>query len=155
MIEGLSEKGAKVFNFLIKGVREGLSGRQVLEALRSQGLGYRMSDFYRDFRLVKAAEGKWDTMKWTPHDRFIPEEYYKKAKAPLRANYMTTVKIRALDKETGEVKDRFVSIFHDRPKTREELEEEAINLMQSESEELEPIEAMPVKALASPVKWVV
>jgi len=153
MLEGISEKGAKVFNFLYKAAKEGLTGAETLRVLREQGLGYRTQDFYRDFRLVKASIGKWDGMKWTPHNRVIPEEYYKPAKSPLPTNYQTVIKVRAIDKYTGEVKDRYVTISHDWLKTREDLEAEAIELIQSESEELEPIEAMPIKALASPVRW--
>lgn len=155
MLEGLSERGRQVFNFLLKGAKEGLSGADVLRTLRQHGLGYNKQIFYRDYRIVKVAQGRWDSMKWTPHNRIIPEEYYKTAKSPLRGNYMTTVKIRALDTETSEIVDRYVTIFHDRLKTREEIESEAIELLQTESKELEPIEAMPIRALQSPVKWVV
>jgi len=48
ILRGISEAGSKVINFLRAGISEGLSGKSILEALRSEGLGYRTSDFYSD-----------------------------------------------------------------------------------------------------------
>jgi|GEM_PF-4461244 len=154
-IEGLSSQGSYLQNYLMRGAREGKSGSELLSELRNAGYGYRRETFYHDYAIVQSSMGKWKGMKWTPHNRVIREEWYKTTKAPLPTNYQTTFKIRAIDKSTGEVKDRFVTISHDWLKTREDLEAEAVELMQSESEELEAIEVMPVKALKSSVEWVV
>jgi len=153
MIEGLSPQGIRAFSFLQKGISEGLSGRAILSELKEAGLSYRWSTFYRDLRLIRASEKDWSTLKYNPHNRVLPEESYKTAKAPLETNFQTTFKVRGVNSETGEIEDHFITIGHDTPMLRGELEEEVLELIGTESVAFEPIEVMPVRALKSPVVW--
>jgi len=128
LIFGLSEKGKQLFHFIAKGIELGKSATQILKELRELGLGYRMQDFYNDVRIIKGEMLKWDTMKFVPRENIISESLYtpsERAKAP----FVTKVLVQYKNLETGEVKEKVISILHDHPMKREEIEEIAKDII--------------------------
>jgi len=124
MIFGLSKKGQELFHFLIKGLQEGKSGLQILKELRELGLGYRTQDFYNDLRIVKGEILKWETMKFVKRDAVISESLYtpsERAKTP----FVTKVRVEIENVLTGERKEIYVSVTHDTPLKRRDIEEMA------------------------------
>lgn len=122
-IYGLSEGGKRAYHFLIQGIRQGLSGAEILRTLRQHGLGYRIQDFYNDLRILTGEARKWDTMKFVPRDKVITEKLYTPATYMAKGNFITRFEVEVLDEETGEIKILYTSVIHDTPMTRRELEE--------------------------------
>ncbi len=146
-LEGLTKQGIRVLPFLMRGVREGLSGRRLLKMLRKYGLGYRTQNFYRDYKIVKEKVSLWDNMKYIRRDSIISERWYAGAFTPLQANYLTTVRIHAFDFNTQSWVVRDVTVAHDVLLRREDLEREAAKIAVGTSPSLYIDKAYPVRAL--------
>ncbi|MEM4979010.1 MAG: hypothetical protein QXZ58_08320 [Candidatus Nezhaarchaeales archaeon] len=124
-ISGLSKAGQRVFHFLIKGIQEGLSGTEIMHILRQHGLGYRLSDFYNDLRVLKGETLRWDTMKYVPRDKSISERLYTPTTTTGPTRFVTVFEAKIQDTITGEVYTTYLSVNHDYPMRRSELEEQA------------------------------
>ncbi|MEM1726592.1 MAG: hypothetical protein QXH85_05690 [Candidatus Bathyarchaeia archaeon] len=131
---GISEAGKRVFNYLIKGIQEGLSGTEIMRVLREHGLGYRLSDFYNDLRILKGETLKWDTMKYVPRDKMISERLYTPTLRGGERKFLTVFEATVYDPSTGERFTTYVSVGHDTPMRRIELEEEARELLETKPE---------------------
>jgi len=121
MIEGLSERGKKLYHFILKGIQQGLPGAEILRQLRELGQGYRIKDFYNDLRIIKGETLKWDTMKFVRRDRVISPDLYTPSPAA-SANFITRFEIVLRDPVTGYKKTVYVSIGHEAPMRRIDLE---------------------------------
>lgn len=131
MIESsLSPGGRRAFAFILKGIREGLSGAEILRQLRAHGLGYRTSDFYNDLRIIQGAEKAWDTMKHVPKDKIITERLYMYNPEIRANNFITRFQVEYIDPVTGEKMTDYVSVAHESPMRRIDLEEEAKEAIQ-------------------------
>lgn len=121
-IYGLSKAGQKVYHFLIEGIEKGLSGTEIMSILREHGLGYRLSDFYSDLRILRGEMTRWDTMKYVPKGKVISERLYTPTTTPLPTKFSTTVRVYYFIPETGEKDSQCVTVHHDTPLRREEIE---------------------------------
>ncbi len=139
---GLSEKGRQLWGFLERMFREGYSATEALETLREHGLGYRMTDFYKDWRIISGAVEKADRMKYVRRDYVISERLYTPGESRTGKRFVTTMKVKALDLITGETQDVYVKIGHDVPMIRADLEEMAKDITRRYNQL--PLEAMPV-----------
>lgn len=126
-IQFLSRAGQRVYHFLLKGIQEGLSGTEIMKMLRERGLGYRLTDFYSDLRILKGEMGKWDTMKFVPKDKVISERLYTPVMTTYPTKFTTVFRIEYIEKTTGQKGERFIAVNHDAPMKRRELEEVAVS----------------------------
>ena len=154
LLEGISKQGMRVVNFLIRGARLGMSGRQLLLFLRQHGLGYRTETFYRDYKLVRGAIRPWERMKYIPRNKFIPEHWYTPTKSPLATNYQTTFELRVFDFNIYQERTIHVTVGHDRLYTRGHLERIACSIAQGTSPKIDVLDIKPTRAFKSPVRWV-
>lgn len=118
--------GQKVYQFLVKGIQEGLSGTEIMKILREKGLGYRLQDFYNDLRILKGEIQKWDTMRFVPKEKIISERLYTPTTSPLPTKFSTIFRIDYYDPETGKKNSSYITIHHDTPMRRQDLEEMAM-----------------------------
>lgn len=123
---GLSEKGRQVWHVLYRGVKEGLSGTEIMRILREQGLGYRLADFYNDLRLIKGETLKHETMKYVRRDYIISERLYTPSPHTGKFKFITNYRIDYIDLITGEKGTMYTSIGHDAPMRRKDLDELAL-----------------------------
>jgi len=128
---GISEAGKRVINYLLKGIQEGLSGTEIMRILREHGLGYRLSDFYNDLRILKGETMKWETMKYVPKEKVISERLYTPTLKAGERKFLTVFEAIVYDPLTGERFTTYVSVGHDAPMKRAELEEEARELLEA------------------------
>jgi len=144
-LKGLSAKGIEFSNFILRCIREGYSATRTLRELREVfGTAYRMTDFYRDFRILSVAEKDWSVMERIPKHELIRREYYKEAN--LSPEHVMITKARCTFRTSwGEIKEVYVSVSHDRLITREELEHLVEYYATKYNEEL--ISAVPVQGM--------
>ncbi|MEM1710623.1 MAG: hypothetical protein QW820_07010 [Sulfolobales archaeon] len=133
-IQFLSKAGQRVYHFLIKGIQEGLSGTEIMKTLRERGLGYRLTDFYNDLRVLKGEISKWDTMKFVPKDKVISERLYTPVTTTYPAKFATVFRIEYMDEATGLKDVRYVTVNHDAPMRRNDLEEKAVDTFYTDLE---------------------
>lgn len=105
----LSIAGRRVAQFLLRGVREGLSGAAILDDLRKQGLGYRTDSFYRDRKVLMGYEEGWTDFRATPDWKRPAFVDYAPAKFKTPTAYLSRVKLTLRHRETGEVFEKHVS----------------------------------------------
>lgn len=110
-------------SFIESGLRRGLSGRDILEALREAGLGYRTQEFYRDVRWWQNIIESGSPMKYIAKELKIPTHWYLPTPADWGARYVTRYLIEVFNRLTGETETRPVWVKHDEPLSRRELEE--------------------------------
>lgn len=125
-ISGLSKMGQKVYQFILRGLSEGKSGIEIMKTLREQGLGYRLSDFYNDLRLLKGETVKWDTMRYVPREKVVTERLYTPTEKPIPTNFLTIMRIDYIDLMTMKKNYVYVSVHHEAPMKRIDLENEAL-----------------------------
>jgi hypothetical protein len=129
-------------SFIISGIMKGLSGNQILKALREQGLGYRTSEFYRDYQYWRQAYEKSIRMRYTRRDSVISEDRYIETYSRVRGGYQTVFRVDVFDRSTLERKSFYVTVIHEHYEngvlvpdrgqiyTRAELEEKALQAFQ-------------------------
>ena len=119
----ISEVGKSVYGFVLSAARRGLSARQTLFSLREQGLGYRTQVFYRDFRNIKRAWDFSQRMRNIPRMNLIPDDRYLDGYSLTENKYLTNMRVKVRDITTGEERNVYVTVGHDTPKKRYELED--------------------------------
>jgi len=124
--------------FILKGLMQGLSGRQILSSLRETGLGYRIQEFYRDLRYWRDAFEKSQRMRYTPRTARISEDRYVETWSRQRGGYQTVFRIDVFDRTMGQEKSFHITVVHEHPEagqlvpdqeqvyTRAELEQAAL-----------------------------
>lgn len=113
MYEGLSEKGLKIWQFLEKGVREGLSFNQIIRLAREQGISYRRQDMLRDLRIISKAIGKFDWQQRSPMNRVVDEEFVVRTHKPTVRKFVVTFEVKFMDTLTGETITKHLSVTSD------------------------------------------
>jgi hypothetical protein len=121
-ILGLSENARRLSGFLTSALQKGLSGREILDMLRRQGLGYRTSIFYQDLRILKGYFEVSEAMKFVPRDKVISDRLYAPASLKVPEKYVTVFRADIRNILTGEAKTKFFTVAHDVPLPRWVLE---------------------------------
>jgi len=150
MLQGLSKFARSEFPYMLRGLREGLSGRQILQVLRDTGRGYRTQTFYEDLGVLTKARDRWDTMKFVRRDSTITDKHYAYTQVPMANRYQTTIRVRGYSMKTGDPVERHVTLGHDSLRIRRELEDLASVLSQDTSPDLIVEELMPTQGRESP-----
>ncbi len=121
-IRGLSRR------FIPEMLKAGMSATAGLKLLRSEGMGYRKTDFLKDFRDFSGLAMKRDPLraipkKYRPTEATIQRTDYKQLKK-FHYNY----KIEGYDIITQEQTETFITVATDNILTMEEAEAEAERL---------------------------
>lgn len=96
----LSAGGRRFHNFIVRGIREGLSGAEILRLIRKEfGVAYRIQDFYADLRILKGAMQRWDTIKYVRNDRMPSERTFFPGLKVHRGNYQMRFYYEVRDRE--------------------------------------------------------
>jgi len=113
MYEGLTERGLKVWQFLEKGIRQGLSFNQIIRLAREHGIGYRRKDMLHDLRVISKAIGKFDYLKRMPKHNIINEDTVVRTKYPTPKKFMVTFKVTLYDQSTGSTMVKYFTVGSD------------------------------------------
>lgn len=150
MLQGLSSNGQTEFGYILRGIRKGLSGTQILGILQDSNRGYRVSTFFEDFRSITKSYQKWDRMKFVRRDFVISEKHYSYVQVRMDNRYQTTIRVRGYNMHTGEQVERNVTIGHDTVQVRQVLEDLAAELVQDTSPDLIIESLMPEMGRENP-----
>lgn len=113
MYEGLTEKGMRIWQFLEKGVREGLSFNRIIRIAREQGISYRRADMLHDLRIISKAVGKTDWQQRAPMNRVVDEEFVIRAHNPTVRKFVVTFEVKFRDEMTSETYTKHLSVTSD------------------------------------------
>jgi len=108
VIKRLSEKGQnpEVYNFMVKGLKKGMSFKQIIYELREKGLAYRNNIMRRDLRIIAAELEKFEYLKRVKKTTKLDESFFKKLKHPTAKKFNITFKVEVynLTREAEEVR---------------------------------------------------
>lgn len=62
-------------NYIISGVRQGLSGAAILRTLQAAGLGYRTENFYADYNYYKSVPSRLPYLSAAERSIFLPDTF--------------------------------------------------------------------------------
>ena len=113
MYEGLTDKGMKIWQFLEKGIRQGLSFNQIINKARELGISYRRKDMLHDLRVISKAIENFDYIKRMPKHRVVNEDVAIKTKFPTPKRFMVTFEVKLLNTETGEEVTKYFTVGSD------------------------------------------
>lgn len=123
-LAGLSAKGKALSGFIRSAIERGLGANETLDLLRRQGQGYRRTDFLSDFRILSGAAERGGLMKYVPLDKVMSPDLYPQGDIYEPYKMLTTTRIEGYDALTSRRKEFYVTIGHDQPVTRREVEVE-------------------------------
>jgi len=124
-LPGLHKSIYKAFDFMMKAVEEGLSGRKTMKALREAGYKFSNEAFWRDWNRTKNVLQKFEDAKAVPEDREISPRYYEKSAHVFRKRFNTVVKIKIWDTKEWDLIEKRIAIGHDIPVSKRILEQYA------------------------------
>ncbi len=122
-LKGIITSVSKHANTILATLNEGFNPRDITSIvqelaerpLRSQEIG-------RTISVIDRQSQSWDRMRFTRRDSVI-REGYGLVKDPGKTRYSTVIRSKVTHETTGETFDSFVTITHDEPLTRGELED--------------------------------
>ena len=107
--------------FMESDLAKGMSGVDILDALRAQKIGYRMTLFYDDLRRIRGEEVSSRYVKRLDMDEFVPRRYIGESttwrwKQPERLRYRMEAVFR--DPETGEEEIQHLALMTNKEMTK-------------------------------------
>ncbi len=127
-------------------IKQGLGANATLRALREMGLGYRRSEFLRDYRLAKGIFEKKPAWKHIPKEKHPSENLFEYRPFRHGKKYTYIVQIEGQNIATGRYETGHATIISNRILTPSELEAMApIAVGKSGSDRYENIsEVLPI-----------
>jgi len=122
---GLSKKGERIYQFIVRAQREGLSFNKFQATMIRTGLGYRRAEMLRDWRIVGSYLNKERMLERIPTKEIIRREYYLPKISTMKTRYATKVKVRVFNERTQRSEDKYIVLGHNRLMTKKELIEMA------------------------------
>lgn len=113
MYEGLTEKGMRIWQFLEKGVREGLSFNQIIRIAREQKISYRRADMLHDLRIISKAVGKTDWQARAPSHRVVDEDFVIRTKNPTPKRFLVTFEVTFRDLLVEDIVTKYITVGSD------------------------------------------
>jgi len=145
LLAGMTEKAKGLISFLRGAVARGWGSNAIIRRARELGLPtYRRADMLRDIRILRGEARVFEAMKYVRREAIPSERLYLPSKTALPKRYMTTVRLRGFDIETGEDVERYVSVVHDVLRRRRELEEAASTIVEEVSPTVVIVDVAPV-----------
>jgi len=143
VLEGLSELGRKLWNFLISAVRRGVGAEGWHEATREFYPSYTFDEAFEDYVRADITYRESEKMRFYRRDYVIGRDRYIPADLTGKSRYQTVIEFKVRDPETGDIFTTGKTVKHNRVMTRGELEEKALGLEEKYEPEYEVISAMP------------
>lgn len=100
--------------FVFMGVQAGISGAKILKSLRGQGIGYRETDFYQDWRMYNQYRLNEARIARLRPETAIPESWIIQSPLAHVKRYRYDFKTVFQDVETGELIPTSRSFAHDK-----------------------------------------
>lgn len=116
---GIREKAA---SWILSCISGGLGANETLNLLKEFDLGYRRTDFLKDYDNLAGIAGKANILKYIPSFKSISEDNITKIAWNLSDKYRVHYTAVVYDKETGEAYGRDISLSSDQKKTLGEWE---------------------------------
>lgn len=114
--------------FIPEMLRLGMSATAGLNLLRAEGMGYRRTDFLKDFRDLAGVERKRDPLRAIPKKYRPTEATIQRTDFEQRKKFNYNYKIEGYDIITQEETETFITVASDDILTMEEAEREAERL---------------------------
>jgi len=122
-------------NFIVNLTAEGYSGAAILDTLKDWGIGFRETDFYKDWRRVLGRPARADLMKYVRKDFRPPSHLIEHTPEYLSRQFRADFAVRGYDTLTGEDIDTEYSLAKDDLADIRDLENEMKSMLAADPEE--------------------
>lgn len=138
--QSLSRSALRNLPFIEAAVARGISSTALQTALTQAGRGMRRTDLLTAIRRVRGIDRAQPALRSVRRDRLPDPVRIPIAATNIRRQFSFRMRIRGTDMRTGERVDRFVTITSDTVLSRDQLERDVEDLLDTEREnyQLEP-----------------
>lgn len=119
---GLSSRARRASPIIRRGVREGVSSRQMTRILQKAGLGIRRQTLLDMMRMIEGEVAIGPVLSALGINRFPNPMRLPPALTKIRRAYSFTVRVRGSEIDTGAATEQFVTVTSDTLLTRGEIE---------------------------------
>lgn len=126
MPNGFTKARRMAQSFLRAGGREGIGANTLLNTIREAGLGYRRTDFLKDYRNYQRIPVQSETMKSVGGDKRLANYNYIELPRFQKGNYAYVVDVKVRDPATGREFDMRTTVASDLALTRRQANEAGI-----------------------------
>ena len=116
------DKRSQAWGYMKRAAIEGWSGNKTLEFLKDNDLGYRRTDFYKDWDRLKGIPIARSNIKYTPKNKSISDKNIILTEENLSKEFKVIIEADVIDKVTGETKPHLFTLSTDIKKTVGEWE---------------------------------
>ncbi len=106
-----------------KAFRIGQSASSFLTDMKSQGLSYRRTDMFADWRSVNEIESKKELLQYVRKDRLPSPRVLAKVTWDIKSEYMYVLKVKSRLAPDEPITERKINIMQDNPLTPAEIEQ--------------------------------
>jgi len=119
MFQFLSEYGRKIYEFIVHSVTEEISFSEFYEVVQKTFPNYNEYDAYLDYIRTEQQMRWWDELNDLPEDVAPGKDYFAPTVTVTRKRYNMTYEVTFLDRETGELRTKYITVGSDylRPKS--------------------------------------
>jgi hypothetical protein len=139
----VSDLGRRLWNYLLAFVRRRTDVGVAWTRVSEFHPDYSLHDFSSDYELVRLNWEESEKMRFYRRDYTIGRERYIPAEMRGKTRFQTVFEATVRNVRTGEVYETGTTVFHNRTRTRGELEEAAEVQLQRYEPETEVIRIMP------------
>jgi len=122
------------FQYLFRLAREGFTGKDALDFLRRQGLGYRTQIFYSDWRKVKRLLDIEPFVRETPKGFYPRPDYIEQIDYAYKNTFVYKFEVEYYSKSTGKLEKKVLSVGFDQTVSFEEAESALDELISKDPE---------------------
>ena len=137
LIRGVSRFFRSVGQFFARAFKEGIKRDELYRTFRDANIEYPRGYFNMDWAKAKYSWEYMSRAKYIRRDRYIPPERYITVDAVLKRRYYSVFEMDVFNYDTEEYETRTVTIAHDTPRQRLDLETEAITRAEDTSPDIE------------------
>jgi len=127
MPNGWSKARSMAQSFLRAGGKEGIGSNAILSTIRDAGLGYRRTDFLKDYRNYQRIPSQSEIMKYVGGDKRLAEFNYIELPRFQKGNYAYVIDVKVLNPATGDVFDMRTTVSSDNALTRRQATEAGVD----------------------------
>ena len=133
MFERLTRIGRQIYQFIESAIRSGLDRLRTSRTLSRMFPEYSEEDVFSDWRELSKAIAKWTEVMGFPEERVIPVDYFERTTLPTPKTFMITVRGKIINQETGEESVVYYTLGFDRPPSKKEIFEKAMEAFNQRS----------------------
>lgn len=107
---------------------------------------YRYQTMRQDIGALLNVSDRWKIMRTKPKGEILSASFYPQTRKTMTTRYKTVIRVQGKSKITGELVTRHVTVAHDTLLSRDELEADALIVLEKSESPTKPSASYPTQA---------